>query len=741
VNSLMAEPYKDNGEHLLAELACLDLLIQQEVVRFRSSASGTHDVFKGMYISDNDVDRVFHSSEEAGGEEMDRLAARAASLATEVEARRLSSLEQGVPLALPRVALLFGLSGFEQRLILLALAPELDPKYERLFGYLHDDISRRRVTVGLALRLLCLTPGERVAATAVFSPQAPLFRTGLMKRSNCEETLLRRPLVLDDMVLNYVLGVNGSEPEFDLCVRFYSDPGTLQDLRWKPRFKAELLTLIRQFVEHDLGSQKRLVLHFHGPYGTGKKALAAALCRALGVSMLVVDMQELLQRFADVENSLRSIFRQALLLQASIYLDHFDVLTAEESKPASHRQALLHLMEQMSWMVFLGTESAWRPGDLFSGHEFVSVELPMPDAAERKCIWMALANQAVCGPDVDWDDLSVKFRLTPGRMKSAFHSASSLARLRQREGVAISRADLYSGCQSQSNRKLAALAQKMVTRHGWSDIVLTPNALAQLHEICAHLKHRQRVYWDWGFESKLSRGKGLCVLFYGQSGVGKTMAAEVLAHELKLEIYKIDLSTVVSKYIGETEKNLSKIFQEAEDSNAILFFDEADALFGKRSEVKDAHDRYANIEINYLLQRMEEFDGLVVLATNLRGNIDEGFFRRMHFAVDFPFPDEAHRYRIWKQHIPESAPLGTDIDLDYLAKRFVFSGGNIRNVVVNAAFLAAENSGQIHMEHLIRATKREFEKIGKLCTENDFSPYQGMLRESASANTETADAP
>src|SRR6266568_4344053 len=491
----MAEPYKDNGEHLLAELACLDLLIQQEVVRFRSSASGTHDVFKGMYISDNDVDRVFHSSEEAGGEEMDRLAARAASLATEVEARRLSSLEQGVPLALPRVALLFGLSGFEQRLILLALAPELDPKYERLFGYLHDDISRRRVTVGLALRLLCLTPGERVAATAVFSPQAPL-------------------------------------------------------------------------------------------------------CRALGVSMLVVDMQELLQRFADVENSLRSIFRQALLLQASIYLDHFDVLTAEESKPASHRQALLHLMEQMSWMVFLGTESAWRPGDLFSGHEFVSVELPMPDAAERKCIWMALANQAVCGPDVDWDDLSVKFRLTPGRMKSAFHSASSLARLRQREGVAISRADLYSGCQSQSNRKLAALAQKMVTRHGWSDIVLTPNALAQLHEICAHLKHRQRVYWDWGFESKLSRGKGLCVLFYGQSGVGKTMAAEVLAHELKLEIYKIDLSTVVSKYIGETEKNLSKIFQEAEDSNAILFFDEADALFGKRSEVKDAHDRYANIEIN-----------------------------------------------------------------------------------------------------------------------------------------------
>lgn len=735
----MAEPYKNNAEHLLAELACLDLLIQREIVRLRLPASDTHDVFKGMYISDADVDRIFQTPEEPGSEE---LTAHAAALARETDARRLCSLEQGVPLALPHVALLFGLSGFEQRLLLLALAPEVDPKYERLFGYLHDDISRRRMTVGLALRLLCETSTERLARMNVFSPQAPLFRTGLMKLLNRDETLLRRSLALDDMTLNYMLGVNGSDPEFHLCVRVFSGLETLQDLRWKTSFKDQLLNLIQQFVEHDLRSEKRLVFHFYGPFGTGKKSLAGALCRALGVSMLVVDMQELLQRFADVENALRSIFRHALLHQAAVYLDHFDVLTAEEGKPASHRHALLRLMEQMSWMVFLGTESAWRPGALFSHHEFVAVGLPAPDAAERKHIWMALANDVVCSPDVDWEDLSIKFRLTPGRMKSAFHSASSLARLRNRESVAISRDDLYSGCRSQSNCKLAALAQKIAPHYRWSDIVLPRAALAQLHEICAHLRHRQRVYSEWGFESKLSRGKGLCALFYGQSGVGKTMAAEVLASELNLEIYKIDLSSVVSKYIGETEKNLSRIFQEAEDSNAILFFDEADALFGKRSEVKDAHDRYANIEINYLLQRVEEFDGLVVLATNLRRNIDDGFFRRMHFAVEFPFPDEAHRYRIWKQHIPQSAPLGGDIDLDYLAKRFVFSGGNIRNVVVNAAFLAAQNSGQIHMEHLIRATKREFEKIGKLCTENDFSPFQSMLRETGDSfdECETAGA-
>jgi SpoVK/Ycf46/Vps4 family AAA+-type ATPase len=381
----------------------------------------------------------------------------------------------------------------------------------------------------------------------------------------------------------------------------------------------------------------------------------------------------------------------------------------------------------MSWLVFLGTESAWSPGDSFTGHTFISVEIPTPDATVRKDLWPELAGGIGIAADVDWDDLAIKFRLTPGRMEKALETAVARASLRESPDALVSRADLYVGCYSQSNQKLSILAQRIVPRHRWKDITLPANALAQLHEICTQLKYRRQVYESWGFSQKLSRGRGLCALFYGQSGVGKTMAAEVLAHELFLEIYKIDLSTVVSKFIGETEKNLSKIFREAEDSNAILFFDEADALFGKRSEVKDAHDRYANIEINYLLQRVEEFDGLVVLATNLRHNIDEGFFRRMQFAVEFPFPDQAHRYQIWKTHFPEQVPVAGDVDLDYMARRFALSGGNIKNVVLAAAFMAAGNSGQIHMSHLIRATRREYEKIGRLCTENEFAPYQWAL--------------
>ena len=253
----------------------------------------------------------------------------------------------------------------------------------------------------------------------------------------------------------------------------------------------------------------------------------------------------------------------------------------------------------------------------------------------------------------------------------------------------------------------------------------------QLHEIVNAVKYRQVVYDKWGFERKLSLGKGLNILFSGPSGTGKTMAAEILAGELALDLYKIDLSTVVSKYIGETEKNLSRIFQEAENSNAVLFFDEADALFGKRSEVKDAHDRYANLEISYLLQKMEEFDGVVILATNFKKNMDPAFVRRIQFILEFPFPDEEHREKIWKKVFPDEAPLSTEVDFPFLARRLEIAGGNIKNISLRAAYLAADKDDGIHMEHLIAAAKRELQKIGKMYTEADFGRY-GQVSEQIS---------
>jgi SpoVK/Ycf46/Vps4 family AAA+-type ATPase len=272
------------------------------------------------------------------------------------------------------------------------------------------------------------------------------------------------------------------------------------------------------------------------------------------------------------------------------------------------------------------------------------------------------------------------------------------------------------------------MAHKIQPKYGWDDIILPRDQMEQLREVCGYVKHYHTVYGRWGFERKLSLGKGLNVLFAGPSGTGKTMAAEIIARDLGLELYKIDLSSVVSKYIGETEKNLDRIFQEGQTSNAILFFDEADALFGKRSEVRDSHDRYANIEIAYLLQKMDEYDGVVILATNLRKNMDEAFSRRMHFVVEFPVPEEAERYRIWKNIFPPEAPLTEDADIGFMARQFKITGGNIKNIALGAAFLAAENGGHINTETLIAATKREYQKIGKLCTEGEFAGYFEVVK-------------
>jgi SpoVK/Ycf46/Vps4 family AAA+-type ATPase len=288
--------------------------------------------------------------------------------------------------------------------------------------------------------------------------------------------------------------------------------------------------------------------------------------------------------------------------------------------------------------------------------------------------------------------------------------------------------DLYATARAQTGHELAVLTRKIEPIYYWNDIVLPDDTLNQLYEICQRVVCRHQVLRKWGFDRKLSLGKGVNALFAGPSGTGKTMAAEIIANELRLDLYKIDLSGVVSKYIGETEKNLDRIFYAAENANAILLFDEADALFGKRSEVRDSHDRYANIEISYLLQKMEEYEGIAILATNLRQNLDDSFVRRLAFTVHFPFPDEASRRCIWAGIWPEQTPVGADVDRDFLAHQFKLSGGNIKNIALAAAFLAAGDGGIVGMPHLIRATQREYQKMGKALSEADLGHHQPEVK-------------
>jgi SpoVK/Ycf46/Vps4 family AAA+-type ATPase len=407
---------------------------------------------------------------------------------------------------------------------------------------------------------------------------------------------------------------------------------------------------------------------------------------------------------------------------------------------ARAREVLVRQLENRPGLTFLAGDTTWEPADALHTSPFIRVEFPRPTYAERVGLWAAsLDGHAPHEAGVSLGPLAEKFRFSGGQIRDAVATARNLARWRDPEHGRVTMADLYAASRLQSNRKLAALARKITPHYTWDDIVLPPDRMRQLREICNYVKYRAQVYDDWGFDSKLSLGKGLAVLFAGPSGTGKTMAAEVMAHELSLDLYKIDLSTIVSKYIGETEKNLARVFAEAEASNAILFFDEADALFGKRSEVRDSHDRYANIEISYLLQKMEEYEGVVILATNLHKNMDDAFVRRMHFSVEFPFPTAPYRRRIWEGIWPGDTPRDPELDLDFMARRFEMAGGNIRNIALAAAFLAADecaahpsdNDGcgkVVDMTHLVRATQREYQKMGKVVVEGDFGEYAGRVR-------------
>jgi AAA+ superfamily predicted ATPase len=730
----MTTGYTNSLEHLKDELSLLDLLLQREVVRSRPVGSHEPQLFKGVYISDEEIEQLLER--DARGEPSDAAAKAealdeaAAVLRSEIEERRRAALEAGVHLTLAHLAHLFGLTPFEECVVVACLALEVDLKYEKLFAYLQDDLTRKRPGVELLLRLFCATDEQRLRARSLLSPQATLMRSRLLRHvEQSDAPALARLLALEDRVVNYLLEVGSVDAETSRLFKLVAPADVPAHATRQSETLAHIVGLARTHLQNTGNGRRKIFFHFHGPAGTGRRSLARTVCAQLGVPLMLVDVRRALLNAASFEETFLKLAREAILQPAALYLEDFDALD-ERGDTAALRRSAVDALEEFSWLTFISTEKPLEPAGLFGQHYFLRHELPMPDASERARLWSELAvEHDAAGACTDWTELAAKFQLTPGKMKDALVAARNYAHMRGGEDARVEEHDLYRGCRAQSNQKLGELARKLTHGQTWDDLILPTNSVEQLRELCAQMRHRGRVYDEWGFGERPSARKGLCALFYGPSGTGKTMAVEVVARELQLDAFKIDLSTVVSKYIGETEKNLSKIFYEAETSNAVLFFDEADALFGKRSEVKDAHDRYANIEINYLLQRIEEFDGCVVLATNLRKNIDEAFFRRMSFAVEFPFPEEADRYRIWQRHFPTAAPVSPDVDFNFLAGRVQLAGGNIKNIVVNAAFLAAENSGVIHMRHLVRSAKREYEKLGRVCTEMEFAPYHTMLRD------------
>ncbi len=376
--------------------------------------------------------------------------------------------------------------------------------------------------------------------------------------------------------------------------------------------------------------------------------------------------------------------------------------------------------EQPGTVILVGTRD-WDPA--WSREPPLIVDAPVPTVERRHELWVGSLN-GDAPKGFDPAAATIAFRLTPEQIDRAARAARQASTAAARP---MTIADVSAGARAQNAAGLERLARRIEPTVGWDDLVLPAVVEAQLRELTARARHRDRVIGEWHMGTKGARGVGVTALFAGDSGTGKTMSAEVVGHDLALDVYVIDLSTVVDKYIGETEKNLDRIFTEADRVNGILLFDEADALFGKRSEVKDARDRYANVEVAYLLQRMERFDGLAILTTNLRSNVDEAFVRRLDAIVDFPMPEEEHRLRLWEANLPPDLPVADGIDVAFLARQFKISGGNIRNVCVTAAYLAAAEDRPVAMPDLVRATEREYRKLGRLTVEAEFGEYYDLI--------------
>jgi len=734
--------YTTSQEHLADELRRLDLRLHSQVLTQRSyQPANPLAPFKGLVLSEEEIAGLLASSaspsageQPSGADEAEHqtLVEALSQLETQIEERRAASLRAGVYLSLPHLAQLFQLTPFEEQCLVICLAPELERKYEKLYAYLQDDITRKKPSVELVLNLLCQTGQERLAARLAFDPQAPLLKYRLWQITESSPDgplpLLARALKLDDRIVNFLLGFRQMDARLEPIARLVSPQAELNQAMLPEEIQSRMRSFVDSHFSQAKSARPNVVFYFYGPYGSGKRALAEVVCHDLGLPLIIGDLERMLGGQSPFEELSWLLGRETLLQPAALCLENCDCLLAEPDKHRPQLKSLLEATQTFSRLTFLLGSQTWKPQGLLNEHLFIELKFPLPDARTGKHLWESHLNgHDQFASDVDWGTLASKFRFRPGQIRDALVAAENLARWRSPDDSQITMSDLYAACRAQSTPKLSALARQIEPKYTWADIVLPTDPLAQLRELCNQAKYRHIVYGEWGFDRKLSLGKGLNALFSGPPGTGKTMAAEVIANELQLDLYQIDLSQVVSKYIGETEKNLHRIFSEAQSSNAILFFDEADALFGKRSEVKDAHDRYANIEIGYLLQKMEEYDGIAMLATNLRQHLDEAFVRRMQVIVEFPFPDEEYRRRIWEVIFPREAPLGDDVDFGALAREVRLAGGNIKNIALAAAFYAAEDGRVIRMPHLMQAARREYQKLGRTWNEVEWSTKRTLV--------------
>jgi ATPase family associated with various cellular activities (AAA) len=590
--------------------------------------------------------------------------------------------------ALEVLARLFALTPFERDLLLLSAASELDSGFGSLLGKLNNDPTRQQPNFSLALAAL---PGAHWSA---LNPAASLRRWKLLEVVN-GSTLTSSALRVDERVLHYLAGVN------TLDARLLS---MLEPIRGE----ADLVQSQREIVERVVNawSQRNApvpVVQLIGADREGRRAMALAATRAFHGDLHALNATLLPANIAELETLATLLRREVALMNLALMLETDDLDATDNTRNGWLNAFIARFNAPL---ILSGLERHRVPH-----RAGLHLDAPKPNTGEQRALWRSYLGER---SDDTIEQMTAQFNL----------SAHGIRAIHLETGTDADGTTLWRAARAHARPKLDDLAQRLETRATWTDLILPEAQKNILRDITAHVRQRLRVYEHWGFAKNSGRGLGISALFSGASGTGKTTAAEILGRELDLDVYRIDLSSTVSKYIGETEKNLRRLFDAAEDGGVILLFDEADAIFGKRSEVKDSHDRYANLEVSYLLQRMESYRGLAILTSNLKSSIDTAFLRRIRFVVQFPFPDLDERTEMWQRAFPAETPTA-NLEPERLAQLQI-AGGNIKNIALNAAFIAADAGEPVSMRHVYRAAEAEYAKLEKQLTDAE---TRGWLEE------------
>lgn len=626
-----------------------------------------------------------------------------------IESRREASGE--IFFALEYILIIYKLNDLEFFCLMLSLMTKISNKYEDIFAMLQNDKDKKGIEYDLALRLFYFMD-EITNIENIFSVKEELESK---MSSLCFEP---GTMNIDDRLLSFILsngqkkiGLNG----INCIIPMENSPlPIMEDIANK-----------MCSITNSWDKEESIYFNLFGPSGSGKKTLVQRYAQIMGIAVVMVDLNQIyLLEEKDFYNTLLTICRETIIGQGVVCFCNFDVFSKEDCPNKIYENLILNTVQRFTNVCFLLTNKEDRTKDR-SEYVWIDVPISYPSKEESIKLWEICLSGIKQYEDVKAFEMANKFTFTPGQIMRTKQQANRMMLWKQDDK--LTKKEIYTCAYKQIVHDLEKQATLIYAKYNWDDLILPDTEKVMLMNACNQIIYKHVVYNNWGFEKRLAYGKGVSMLFAGPPGTGKTMAARVVANALGIEIYKVNLSQIMSKYIGETEKNLNVLFDEAKKSNVILFFDETDALFGKRTAVKDSHDKNANLETSYLLQKMEEYDGITVMTTNYLENIDSAFFRRISYVIHFPFPDVESRKMIWQNMYPKEVPMSEDIDFDYLAKQFELAGGNIKNVAVTSAFLAAKNNSEISMKHILLAIKYELTKQGKTLLKEDFGEFAYML--------------